>query len=212
MVDNAENTFKEIMNLTEKTAQLMDDFAGLDAAEQEKVLTAAFSKQIQQASADSDIPVTLVRTAEMLVGVMTETALKVLASGLGSENAMVRMLCGDALMHAAEDDLELLKPAIEDVLKAGGTAAEEMPFILLEVDDPEVPRILEKFLKSSEGEVVAAAIEAVIEVGDPTSEAALKALVDDKREVVLDEGVADETTTVGQLAKDALDLLEEQDS
>lgn len=212
MANNAEDTFKEIMDLTEKTSQLMDDFAGLDTAEQETVLTASFSKQIEAISSEADVPITLVRTAEMLVGVMTEKSLKVLASGLGSENATVRMLCGDALMHAAEDDLELFKPAIDDVLKAGGTAAEEMPFILLEVDDPEVPSILEKFLKSDEGEVVAAAIEVIIELGAPESEAALKALVDDKRKVTLDEGNEDETTTVGRLAQDALDILAEQDS
>ncbi len=211
MAGNAKDTFKEIMSLTEKTAALMDEFAGLDAKDQEGVLVDAFSAQTKNIEPDADVPVTLVRTAELLVGVMTEKAVTTLASGLGNENATVRMLCGDALMHVAEDDLQLLKPAIDDVLKKGGTAAEEMPFVLLEVDDPEIPRILEKFLKSSEGEVVAAAIEALIEIGDPESESAIKALANDKREVTLDEGSGDETTTIGQLAKDALAMLAEQE-
>ena len=211
MAGNAKDTFKEIMTLTEKTAALMDSFAGMDSADQEAVLVDAFASQVKGLDPDADVPVTLVRTAELLVGVMTEKAVMTLASGLGSENATVRMLCGDALMHVAEDDLRLLGPAIDDVLKKGGTAAEEMPFVLLEVDDPEVPHILEKFLKSSEGEVVAAAIEALIEIGDPECESALKALVDDTREVTLDEGTEDETTTVGQLAKDALAMLAEQE-
>ncbi len=211
MADNAKDTFKEIMSLTEKTAELMDQFTEFDAKDQDEVLTAAFKEQIKGIEPEADVPITLVRTAEMLVGVNTEGAVSTLCIGLGSENATVRMLCGDALVHAAEDDLELIKPAIDEVLKKGGTAAEEMPFVLLEVDDPEIPHLLEKFLKSSEAEVVAAAIEAVIEVGDPDSEKALKALVNDKREVALDEGSDDETTTIGQLAKDAIAMLSEQE-
>ena len=211
MTANAKDTFKKIMELTEETSKLMDEFAEIDNTDQESVLTAAFAEQTQSIDPEADVPITLVRTAEMLVGVMTDRAVATLAAGLGSENATVRMLCGDALMHIAEDDLELLKPAVEDVLKKGGTAAEEMPFVLLEVDDPEIPKILEKFLKSSEGEVVAAAIEALIEIGDPDCEAALKALVDDKREVTLDEGMEDETTTIGSLAQDAIAMLESQE-
>lgn len=211
MAGNAKDTFKEIMTLTEKTSNLMDEFSGMETAAQEEVLVAAFSGQVKGIDSEADVPVTLVRTAELLVNVMTEKAVTTLAGGLGSENPTVRMLCGDALMHVAEDDLELLKPAIDDILKKGGTAAEEMPFVLLEVDDPEIPRILEKFLKSSEGEVVAAAIEALIEIGDPECEGPLKALLNDSREVTLDEGSDDETTTIGQLAKDALAMLAEQE-
>ena len=211
MTANAKDTFQKIMSLTEETAELMEKFAELDNAEQEAVLTAAFAEQTKDIEPEADVPITLVRTAEMLVGVMTEKSVATLAAGLGSENATVRMLCGDALMHIAEEDLELLKPAVDDVLKQGGTAAEEMPFVLLEVDDPEIPKILEAFLKSSEGEVVAAAIEALIELGDPDCEPAIKALVDDKREVTLDEGVEDETTTIGRLAQDALAMLEGQE-
>jgi HEAT repeat protein len=211
MAGNAKDTFKEIMSLTEKTADLMDQFTEFDTAAQEEVLTAAFAAQIKNIDPEADVPITLVRTAEMLVGVTSGKAVSTLCTGLGSENATVRMLCGDALVHAAEDDLELIKPAVEEVLKKGGTAAEEMPFVLLEVDDPEIPNILEKFLKSSEAEVVAAAIEAIIEIGDPDSEKALKTLVNDKREVALDEGSDDETTTIGQLAKDAIAMLSEQE-
>ena len=211
MTANAKDTFQKIMKLTEETSDLMDAFAELDNAAQESVLTAAFVDQTKNIDPDADVPITLVRTAEMLVGVMTEKSVATLAAGLGNENATVRMLCGDALMHIAEDDLELLKPAVDNVLKMGGTAAEEMPFVLLEVDDPEVPKILEKFLKSSEGEVVAAAIEALIEIGDPDSEPALKALVNDNREVTLDEGVEDETTTIGRLAQDAVAMLESRE-
>ncbi len=211
MANNAKNTFQEIIALTEKTSKLMDDFTEFDKSEQEAVLVSAFAEQTKDIDPDADVPITLVRTAEMLVGVMTEKSAGALCSGLSSENATVRMLCGDAIMHVAEDDLNLLKPSIDQILKKGGTAAEELPFVLLEVDDPEVPRIIEKFLKSQEPEVVASAIEALIEIGDMQSEKELKALVNDKRVVSLDESLEDETTTIGELAKDALELLAAED-
>ena len=212
MTANAKDTFHEIIVLTDKTTELMETFGTFPPSEQEAVLGDAFETAIGNLGDDDEVPITLVRCAEMLVGVMTENVVKTLTAGLAHGNPTVRLLSGDAITHIAEENLELLKPAIDEVLKEGSGAAEEMPFILSEIDDPEVFGLLERFLAHESGEVVASAIEALIEIGDPQAIDAIQQLTSDTREVTVDDELGGgEKTTVGQLAKDALEILEEEE-
>jgi hypothetical protein len=208
----AKDIFNEIIELTEKTTELMEAFQDCDASEQEAILTDIFSKEIATIEEKDDISIRLLRTTEMLVNVGTPGVVTLLARGLDNDNLDVRMLSGDALMHLAEEGLETIMPAVEAVLESGGVGAEEMPFILAEVDDAEVPRQLDRFLESANPAVVAAALEAVVECGDEDSMAVIEKLVNDPREVSMDDELkGGDKTTVGRLAKDALDLLSDSE-
>jgi hypothetical protein len=212
MAMSAKDTFQEIIQLTDKTTELIEAFGAFPPPDQEAVLGDAFKTAIADLGEEDEIPITLVRCAEMLVGVMTENGAKILCDGLGHPNPTIRLLSGDALTHMAEENLEILKPAIDDILKGNSSAAEEMPFILSELDSPEVLELLERFLAHDSGEVVASAIEALIEIGDPQGADALEKMVDDTREVTLDEEMTvEDTTTIGQLAKDALTILRDEE-
>jgi HEAT repeat protein len=206
------DTFKQIIELTEKTTALMEAFGELDLKEREAILTESFQKEADAVNAKDEISIRLIRTAEMLIGASTPKVAALLGKALDHENLDVRMLAGDVLMHMAEDGLDAIMPAVAAVLEKSGIGAEEMPFILAELDEPEVPRLLERFLESQNPDVVAAALEAMVECGDEDSIPAVEKLVDDPREVQVEESPNnDDKTTVGQLARDALDLLSEED-
>ncbi len=206
--NSAKDTFNEIIQVIQRTAELMETFGEADKEEREAVLSAYFSEALDSVGEKDDPPLPLIHTAEMLIDLATPKAAKLLGQGLCHPSLEIRILSGNALMHLAEEGLRAIQPAVDFVLEKGGVGAEEMPFILAEVDDAEVPRLLARFLASAEADVVASALEAVVECGDPESVADVEKLVGDSREVLVEEGEA-EKTTIGQLAEDARDLLSE---
>jgi hypothetical protein len=63
-------------------------------------------------------------------------------------------------------------------------------------------------LKLAAPEPVAAAIEALVEVGDPEAIAWIEPLEGDKRIVSMEEVEADASITIGELAAEAVEILE----
>ena len=211
-MSTAKDTYQKIVELTEQTTALMEAFGAFEIEDQEAVLEAAFKSTIASLKEEDEIPIPLIRCAEMLVGVMTENVVKTLILGLEHANPTVRLLSGDAITHVAEENLSLLGPAIDDILKSGSAAAEEMPFILSELENPEAQQMLVKFLDHENAEVVASALEAFSEIGEPDVVPAIEKLTGDTRTVAVDAELGgDETTTVGQLAKDAIAMITEED-
>jgi HEAT repeat protein len=213
MAKRASDVFSEIVRLSEQTVQQMESFDQFDPNVQEEVLSSYFAKGLKGTKPDGEVSIGFIRAAEMLVGLGGNRAATLLGEGLGHENEDIRMLAGDALTHLGEERLDNIMPAVEGVLERGGVGAEEMPFILAELDHPEVPKILARFLDMANPQVVAAALEALVDAGDEGSQAEIEALVNDTREVEVDDSLEGEsTTTIGQLAKEALEMLAERDS
>jgi hypothetical protein len=70
-------------------------------------------------------------------------------------------------------------------------------------------RLIAKFLSHKSGEVVASAIEALVELGDPAGASVLAPLVRDQRQVELEEDGAG-LVSIGALAEEARELLGER--
>ena len=100
------DTFKQIIELTEKTTALMEAFGELDLKEREAILTESFQKEAGAVKAKDEISIRLIRTAEMLIGASTPKVAALLGGALDHENLDVRMLAGDVLMHIAEEGLD----------------------------------------------------------------------------------------------------------
>lgn len=205
----AKQIIEEMFGLDERMSQLAEDLENCPQPDREKALVTLFETVTSNLSEEEDLPLKAPRVVDLLASQESDIAVVTLGAGLGHPNAALRNLCGEGLLHASAEGLDVILPAVEKVLVAGGKAAEEMAFLLAEVDDPKVTRQLVRFLRSNETEVVAAAIESLAEIGDDSCLSELERLRKDKRSVKAYED-SDEEWTIGQLAEDAIDMLSEE--
>ena len=132
---------------------------------------------------------------------------------LGSESPEARVQAGEALEGLAFDRFKEVALGIEravDRLPTGSPALTELPFLLAEVGEPGCVKLLGRFLKHADAEAVAAAIEAIAELGDPAAIPLLAPLEKDPRQVQLEEEDGEgERVGLGDLAFEAREILEE---
>ncbi len=208
----ARDIIGQIVELDEQIASLRARFEELPPKEQVEVLTAQFAAAVKKTREEDPVSFSVLRCAEMMGELDSPAVAQTLAEGLGHANADVRLISGDALHHMAEHGLDRIMPAVESALEDDGLRAEEMPFLLVDVEEPEVVRVVERFLSSPNAEVVASAIEALAELGDASAVDALEKLRGDTRKVSVDEDESPQADwTVGQLVEDAIDMLSVQE-
>ena len=208
----AKETIQKIIELDEKIATLRESLEETPVEEQEKELVSRFDDMLKNTAEDDMISVAMIRVAEMLVSLETKGAVCFLGAGLGHANEDVRLLCGDAFLHVASEGLDKVKPVIDEALEKGGLIAEELPFLLIDTDLPETTDILIKFLDQKNPEVVASAIEALAELGDPDAIPALSKLSKDARTVTAEaDGSEKAKWTIGQLSKEAIEMLSDKE-
>ena len=135
-------------------------------------------------------------------------AIDILLRGLDHDEPSVRVEAGEALLDVGYERFKEVAKAIERRLdeKHDGHSMEELPFILAEIYDPDPLPLILRFLEHPSAEVVASAIEATVQRGDPLAIRALEKLLDDKRRVTLPE-VDDAEAPLGDLAADAIAAL-----
>jgi HEAT repeat protein len=138
---------------------------------------------------------------------MVDTLIKVLASDAGR----VRVQAAEALVDVAYERYAEVARAVERAVadpKTSSQALEELPWVIAEVAEPSAVRLLARFLAHSDPLVVASAVEALAELGDPEAVPVLSALKDDPRQVALDEYEGEVTSSLGELAREAIDGLQ----
>jgi hypothetical protein len=149
----------------------------------------------------------LVRIAELLADVPGEASADLLVDILGSDEGEARLSAGEALEERGYSRFKELALAVErafDRLPKDSVALEELPYLLAEIPEPGVTKLLARFLSLTSAEAVSAAIEALVEVGDPSAVKLLEPIQKDARTV----SVAGESSiTIGELAREAIDLL-----
>jgi HEAT repeat protein len=124
----------------------------------------------------------------------------------------VRVAAGEALRDFAYDRYAEVARAIERALDKAlpGPALQEVPWILAEIGEPSAVPLIARCLKHPDVEVVASSIEALAEIGDEEAVALLTPLLKDKRVVQLEEGEAGYSTTIAELASEAISELEDR--
>ncbi|MBW2456605.1 MAG: hypothetical protein JRI68_18955 [Deltaproteobacteria bacterium] len=134
---------------------------------------------------------------------------------LNTPQAEARHEAGEQLQGMACDRFGDVSKAVTRALKRlepGSLALAELPYVLVEIPEPRVIGILGEFLAHQDADAVAAAIEALAEVGDGGSVELLARLEGDKR--VSSVGEDDEAggeVTIGELASEAIELLGQSD-
>lgn len=164
--------------------------------------------------ADDERGLRLVCLVRLLQNVQSPKAIDLLVDLLGDDLDDVRAAAGIVLEDIGRENMGELRSGVErslSALPAHHHALRELPFVLLNVSEGDARRSLVPFLKLKDAEAVASTIEALVENADPDAIADLKPLVDDKREVEIGDDSTDETVqvTIGELAKDAIEALDE---
>lgn len=151
----------------------------------------------------------LVRLADLCAQVLGQSMADALVRILDEENPAVRVQAAEALVDVAYDRYAEVARAIERLLDGGadGPAMRELPWVLAEVGEPSAAKLISRFLTQETAEIVASAIEALAQLQDPSVVPALRKLQDDAREVTMDDGHEENTTSIGDLASEAVEAL-----
>lgn len=160
---------------------------------------------------EAETALRLSRIALVLGDLEGDRVVDLLVDILGSDSPEARVVAGEALEGLAFDRFKEVALGIERAvarLPKGNPALSELPFLLAEVGEPGCVKLLGKFLGHPDPEAVAAAIEALAELGDPTAAPLLAPLERDGRQVQLDEEDGEgERVAIGDLAHEARELL-----
>jgi len=152
----------------------------------------------------------LIRLSDLCAQVQGPRMADTLLNILNHEEPQVRVAAGEALRDFAYDRYAEVARAIERLFDRDvrGPALAEVPWILAEIAEPSAVPLIARCLKHKDPEVVASAIEALAEMGDPEAISLLEPLSKDKRVVELDEGETAFSTTLGELAREAIGELD----
>jgi hypothetical protein len=156
-----------------------------------------------------------VRVAALLGEIHGASAVDLLIDLLGDDEPEARHAAGEALEAMAYERFKEVALGVEralDRLRVGSPALSELPYLIAEIPEPGAAKLLGRFLRHADPEAVAAAIEALVEVGDPSVASLLAPLEKDTRAVQLEDDEGEEgKVTIGELAAEARALLGEME-
>jgi HEAT repeat protein len=194
--------FEADRNVREAEAQLLTE-------SDEEELVKALERATEAAFALADAREAqgqLIRLSDLCAQVQGQRMANTLVSILNHEAPEVRVAAGEALRDFAYDRYAEVARAIEGACEQQlkGPALSEVPWILAEIGEPSALPLIGRCLSHSDAEVVASAIEALAELGDPEAIDLLKPFSKDKRVVELSEGDQSYSTSIAELAQEAI--------
>lgn len=192
--------------------RLREAEAQLLSASDEEDLVKALERATDHALELSDAPeaqARLIRLSDLCAQVQGARMAATLLRILNHESPEVRVAAGEALRDFAYDRYAEVARAVERACdeQLEGPALSEVPWILAEIGEPSALPLIARCLSHRDVEVVASAIEALAELGDAEAVSLLKPLTKDKRVVELNEGDQSYSTTVAELAEEAISEL-----
>jgi HEAT repeat protein len=156
----------------------------------------------------------LVRVAAVLGEMQGPRVVDLLIDILSSDEPEARHAAGEALSGLAFDRFKEVALGVERALERlpeGSPALSELPYLLVEVPEPGVLKLMERFLAHKDADAVAAAIEALVEMGDPAALPLLEPLAADARKVQLeDEGGTEGEASIAELVAEARAMLSQE--
>jgi HEAT repeat protein len=129
---------------------------------------------------------------------------------LDDEAPSVRVQAAEALVDVGFSRYAELARGVERTLDRGarGLAMRELPWILCEIAEPSARPLIARFLQSPEVEVVASAVEALAELGDPAAVENLEPLAEDARPIEVDDEEEGLAATLGELVRESIAALD----
>ena len=193
---DAERTLREAEKLLLRK-QRADDLVALLSTETTRALT---MEDRQEGS------MRLERLADLCAQVPGPAMADALIAILNDSEPRVRVAAGEALRDVGYERYAEVARAIERALDRGetGPAMSELPWVLAEIAEPSALPLIRRFLDHPDPEMVAAAIEALSQLGEPDAAQDLKRFLGDRRSVIIEDFENETKTTLGELAEDAL--------
>jgi HEAT repeat protein len=206
-------TLKALFDAERSARAAQDVLSELAEADPERVLS-LLEKASREALAlddEDEASLRLVQIAELYGEMQGPRVVDQLIDILGCEDPEARRAAGEALSGLAFDRFKEVALGVERALTRlteGSPALAELPYLLAEVPEPGVFKLLGRFLAHEDPDAVASAIEALVEIGDPSALPLLETLVGDARRVELeDEGGTEGDASIGELVVEARALL-----
>ncbi len=212
MSPDLDATLKSLFDAERAVRQGHDDLVDADPKRVLPLLERATRQALALDEVDEDeASLRLVRVAHVLGDMQGGEVVDLLIDILGSDEPEARHAAGEALSGLAFDRFKEVALGVErafERLPEGTPAFSELPYLLAEVPEPGATKLLARFLAHRDADAVAAAIEAIVEVGDPAALPLLDRLVGDSRRVQLeDEGGTSGDATIGELVAEAREIL-----
>lgn len=208
---NAETTLEALFDAQRAARDARDRLAELEPGRLLPVLERATRESLALQDED-ERAVRLDALAHVLGEMEGPRVVDLLVDILGSGDFDARSSAGEALAALAWDRFKEVAQGAEraiDRLAADNPALVELPYLIAEIPEPGVTKVLAKFLAHAHADVVAAAIEAVAEAGDPAAALPLlDKLAGDKRRVQIeDEGGTEGQASIAELVSEARALV-----
>jgi HEAT repeat protein len=207
-------TLEQLFDAERTVRRLHDELAARPREELLGILGPATGKALEEKN-DDEAALRLVRIAGLLGEHEGAKVVDLLIDVLASDHPEARHAAGAEIEELAFDRFKEVAEATERALKrlpAGSPALPELPYVLAQIPEPGVAKLLGQFLKHADPDAVAAAIEGLMEIGDPGAARLLEPLVKDDRTVELaDDGAGSSEVTIGELATQAIGLLRGED-
>ena len=214
MPSEIESRIEKLQRAEEEVRRLQDELIDSAASSRAQTL-AALKEAVLEGLGHGEGPeaaASLVPIAEVLGELDGPEVCDLLIDLLGSDEPEVRFTAGRALQDLAFDRFKEVAEATERAVKRlprDNEALRELPYVVAEVGEPGVAKILRGYLAHADADVVASAIEALAALGDPAAIPELKKLTRDPRTVQLDEGEGETQSSIGVLAQEAIDMISE---
>lgn len=154
------------------------------------------------------------RLADLSAQIPGPEMIENLVAILDSEDATSRLNAGEALLDLAYERYAEFARTVKRLVEQAhqGPSMSELPFIVAEVAEPSAVSLISAFLQLNDADAVAAAIEALVVVGDPSAQSLLKPLLNDSRTVTLHDEQETLTVSLADLAAEAMGALSTQSS
>jgi len=205
-------TLKALFDAERAARKAHDELVDADPAIVLRLLEEASREALSLDVRDEDeSSLRLVRLAGVLGEMQGPRVIDLLIDILGSDEPEARHAAGEALSGLAVDRFKEVALGLEraiERLPAGSPALAELPYLLVEVPEPGVAKLLARFLAHQDADAVASAIEAAVEIGDPAILPLLDPLAGDSRRVQLeDDGGTEGDASIADLVAEARTLL-----
>ena len=209
--DTLSKQLSALFDSERKTRQLHDKVAAAADERRNEVLkaiTEAITEADEQEHDECAMRLTCVARVlgELDGGEVADALIEI----LNNEQPEARHEAGEQLKGLAFDRFKEVALAVEravERLPKGSPALLELPYLIIEIPEPGVVRLLERFLKHEDADAVAAAIESLVELGDGRAAKLIEPLAADPRTTQVDDGDEEAMLTIGELASEALTLL-----